>query len=199
MPRYADTKNIAELELALDRARFEKAFEELSELDEANAEQVREVLNAEIDATNLMTVRRLSAAGIGGERLLRAYGSTAPAPLLLASHGLVTVRLLQYNEVPTLEQLVRDLRSSAFGLALEHGQARYHETKSLAAFEDEIEKLLLDQQVAFFHRDPLSIGVAIAYLAALANEVRNLRVIGRGKAAGWKRDEIEKELRLWPS
>ncbi len=199
MPRYADTKNIAELELALDRARFEKAFEELEELDEANAEQVRDVLNAEIDATNLITLIRLSAAHIGNERLTRAYGSAAPAPLLVKSHGLVTLRLLEYNEVPTLEQLVRDLRSSAFGDALARGEARYHETKALSAFEDEIEKQLLDRQIAFFHRDPLSIGIAIAYLAALANEVRNVRAIGRGKAAGWKREEIEKELRLWQS
>lgn len=199
MPRYADTKNIAELELALDRARFEKAFGELEELDEANADQVREVLNAEIDATNLITVIRLSAAGIGGERLTRTYGSAGPAPLLIKSHGLVTIRLLQYNEIPTLEQLVRDLRSSAFGDALARGEARYRDTQALSAFEDEIEKQLLNQQVAFFHRDPLSISIAIAYLAALANEVRNLRVIGRGKAADWKQDEIEKELRLWQS
>ncbi len=199
MPRYADTKNIADLELALDRARFEKAFEQLEELDEANADQVREVLDAEIDATNLMTVVRLSAAGIGAERLARAYGRAAPAPLLVPSHGLVTVRLLQYNDIPTLEQLVRDLKDGAFGQALARGETRYRDTKSLSAFEDEIEKQLLDRQMRFYHRDPLSIGIAIAYLAELANEVRNLRVIGRGKAAGWKRDEIEKELRLWPS
>ena len=64
-------------------------------------------------------------------------------------------------------------------------------------FEDEIENHLARRRFELFQHDPLSIGIAIAYLTALVNEVRNLRVIGRGKSAGWKREEIEKELRLW--
>ncbi len=199
MPRYAESGNLAELELALDRARYRKAFKELVDLDDENADQVAEALKNEVDATNLLTVVRLSESGVGGARLAKSYGSATPEPLLIKDGGLVTLRLLEYKEMPTLEQLVRDMRETRFGDALARGQARYNEKKSLAAFEDEIEGQLTKEQTGLFNRDPLSIGIAIAYLAALVNEIRNLRLIGRGKTVGWKREEIVKELRLWHS
>jgi V/A-type H+-transporting ATPase subunit C len=199
MPRYAETGNLAELEVALDRAHYKLTFKELSEMEDANADQVREVLEDEVDATNLLTVVRLAEAGVANSKLTKQYGSAAPEPLLIRPGGHVTLQLQAYKEVPTLEQLVRDMRETRFGDALARGQARYKEKKSLAAFEDEIEGQLARQQIGLFNRDPLSIGIAIAYLAALVDEVRNLRLIGRGKTVGWKREEIEKELRLWQS
>ncbi len=199
MPRYAESGNMAELELALERARYKKAFKALVDMDDDNADQVAEALKKQVDATNLTTVIRLSESGVGGARLTKSYGSAAPEPLLIKDGGPVTRRLLEYKEVPTLEQLVRDMHETRFGDALARGQARYNEKKSLAAFEDELEGQLIKEQTGLFNRDPLSIGIAIAYLAALVNEVRNLRLIGRGKTVGWKREEIEKELRLWQS
>ena len=198
MPRYAERGDLAELELALDRARYALAFKQLANIDDENAEMVRATLDAEIDAVNLLTVIRLSEWG-GGARLSQRYGSAAPAPLLIKGGRSVSQKLFAHKEVPAIDALVRELSDSEFRDALAHGLARYAETKSVGAFEDEIDAQLARQNLACFHRDPLSIGIAIAYLTALVNETRNLRVIGRGKDAGWKRAEIEKELRLWQS
>jgi len=197
MPRYAEHRDVAELELALDRARYALAFAELDAQDDDHAKLVRRILEREIDATNILTVIRLSAGGGSTARLTERYGSTAPAPLLLKGGGWATQKLFGLPNLPALDQLVRDLHATEFGDALARAQARYNETHALTAFEDELEKYLAQQNLALFHADPLTIGIAIAYLTALINEVRNLRVIGRGKVAGWSRDEIEKELRLW--
>jgi len=197
MPRYAEHRDVAELELALDRARYVLAFAELDAQDDDHAKLVRRILEREIDATNILTVIRLSAGGGSTARLTERYGSTAPAPLLLKGGGWATQKLFGLPNLPALDQLVRDLHATEFGDALARAQARYNETHALTAFEDELEKYLAQQNLALFHADPLTIGIAIAYLTALINEVRNLRVIGRGKVAGWSRDEIEKELRLW--
>ncbi len=199
MPRYAESGNLAELELALDRARYESACKELEELEDANADQVHQLLCAEADATNVITMVRLSESGISGARLAKQYGSEAPAGLLVKPGGPITRRLLGYSQVPRLEQLVHDLHDTRFGESLARGLAFYNEKHALSAFEDEIEKQLAQEQLELFRRDPLSIGIAIAFLAALVNEIRNLSAIGRGKSAGWTREQIEKELRLWPS
>ncbi|MBI5649958.1 MAG: V-type ATPase subunit [Chloroflexi bacterium] len=195
MPRYAEHTDLAELELALDRARYNIAFKELAPLDDANAEIVRAVLRDEIDATNILTTLRLSAAS--SARLVERYGNASPAPLLIAGGGSAAQFLIAQKEIPSVEQIARALRDTLFGDALARAATRYETTRALAAFEDELETQLARQQIAFFKRDPLSIGIAIAYLAARVNEIRNLRVIGRGKAGEWTRDAIEKELLLW--
>jgi V/A-type H+-transporting ATPase subunit C len=224
MPRYAEQGDLSELELALDRSRFARAFEQLQAIEEgtadmgkasrlirrpiarpsaqredANAEQVRKALSEEIDATNLLTLIRLSQSPESEGRLTQRYGSASPAPLLIKGGGLVSHRLFEYKEVPSLDALVRELRGSSFGDALARAEARWKEEHRLSVFEDEIESKRARQDIALFHHDPLSIGIAIAYVHALVDEIRNLRVIGRGKSAGWKREETEKELRLWPS
>ena len=197
MPRYAEHNDLAELELALDRARYSLALKELAPRDDANADIVRAVLRDEIDATNILTVLRLSEWGGSGARLTERYGNASPASLLIAGGGRASQVLIAQKEIPSGEQIARELRDTIFGAALARAATRYAETRVIAVFEDELEAQLARGQLAFFKRDPLSIGIAIAYLAARVNEIRNLRVIGRGKAAEWTRAEIEKELRLW--
>ncbi len=196
MPRYTERGDLADLELALDRARYTLAFKQLADLEDANADIVRAALNAEIDAANILTVMRLSEWG-SNARLAQRYGSAAPSALLIRGGSSASQKLFAHADVPAMDDLVHELSDTAFGGALARGLARYAEKKTVSVFEDEIDAMLMRQNIALFHRDPLSIGIAIAYLTALVTEVRNLRVIGRGKDAGWKREEIEKELRLW--
>lgn len=197
MPRYADHRDLAELELALDRARYALAFAELDEQSDDNADLVRTILRREIDVTNLLTFIRLNEWGGSAARLAERFGSNAPAALLLKDGGLATQKLFARRDVPAIEQLVREMHETEFGDVLARAQTRYNETRALVAFEDELEAYSAQKNLAFFRGDPLTIGIPIAYLTALVNEIRNLRVIGRGKIAGWSRDEIQKELRLW--
>lgn len=196
MPRYTEHRDLAELDLALDRARFAQAFAELDEQGDENADLVRKTLQREIDVTNLLAVIRLGVWA-SSARLTERFGSNAPTALLLQDGGAATQKLFTLRDIPAVEQLVREMHDTEFGDALARAQTRYNETRALAAFEDELEAYATQKNLMLFHSDPLTIGIPIAYLTALVNEIRNLRVIGRGKAAGWTRDEIQKELRLW--
>ncbi len=198
LSRYTGRGDLAELELALDRARYESAFKQLADLEDENADTVRKTLMTEIDAANILTVIRVSERG-GSARLEKRYGSVVPAALLIKGGGSASQKLFAHKDVPAIDALVRELSDTHFGDALARGMVRHAEKKSVGVFEDEVDAKLMQQNIALFRRDPLSIGIAIAYLTALVNEVRNLRVIGRGKDVGWKREEIEKELRLWQS
>jgi V/A-type H+-transporting ATPase subunit C len=199
MPRYAESQDLAELELSLDRARYALAFKALREMGDTNAEMVRGCLVRQIDAANILTVLRLSEWGNSALRLSERFGSSAPAALLLKGSGVPTQRLRAYEQVPAVDQIVRDMDGTEFHAPLERGHARYSDRRSLTVFEDEIEAHLARKDIARFEGDSLTIGIAIAYLAALINEIRNLRMIGRGIAAGWPRRDIERELWLWPS
>jgi len=63
MPRYAEQHDLAELDWALDRARYALAFTQLDDQDDDNGKLVRKILQREIDVTNLLTVIRLSEMG----------------------------------------------------------------------------------------------------------------------------------------
>jgi V/A-type H+-transporting ATPase subunit C len=64
------------------------------------------------------------------------------------------------------------------------------ETISLPLIERKLDRLAIRKAVNLSRQDPLGIGVAIAYLERKTNEIRNLRMILRGKASGMSREQI---------
>jgi vacuolar-type H+-ATPase subunit C/Vma6 len=65
---------------------------------------------------------------------------------------------------------------------------------SLPRIERTLDRALLHAAVGLSHSDPLGIGVAVAYVEQKVNEVRNLRMILRGKASGMGAEQIHEWL-----
>lgn len=68
------------------------------------------------------------------------------------------------------------------------------ETISLPLIERKLDRMAIRKAVSLSRPDPLGIGMAIAYLEQKTNEVRNLRVILRGKAAGMDNELVREWL-----
>ena len=199
MAAYAEHRDLAGVEMALDRARFRVAFEQVAGVRDSGRALVERLLCREVDATNVTTVIRLSASGLSGARFAQRYGTDSLATVLIPGGHSLTERLSAYREIPSLEQVERDMQATGWGHAPAQDKADHQAHRVPAMLERAIEDQVDRERYGLFSHDPLSIGIAVAYLTALVNEARNLRIIGRGKAAGLGRAEMEKELRLWPN
>ena len=70
----------------------------------------------------------------------------------------------------------------------------FKKTGSLIALETELYKHLLKQSILFMHQHLLSIDVILGYMFAKDIEVRNLKMIIKGKQLGLSEQFIENQL-----
>lgn len=168
----ADT--LQPLEFELDQFTYSHVFRLLSDGDD-NDRVARSYLRFLVDKTNLLTALRFLA-----ER--SALSPMEAGRHFLAADGRFT--RIQYQGIVG----ARDLRD---GLARLTGTAYAwladvfagRKTISLPLVERQLDRAVIRKAVALSRQDPLGIGVAIAYLEQKTNEICNLRVIVRGKAA----------------
>lgn len=165
------------LECELDRFTFVQTAKWAANGDD-NALAVRNYLRFLVDKTNLLTALRYLA-----ER--SALSPIEASRQFLKAEGRLTRS--HYEAVVS----ARDLRDGLSRLTetpyrwLEEG-----EPISLPLAERKLDRMAIRKAVNLSRQDPLGIGVAIAYLEQKTNEVRNIRMILRGKALGMGVEQI---------
>lgn len=169
--QYASDGDLYALELALDRTYFDTLFESLDELEPPH-EFVRH-MQREVDATNLRTALKLRGRGVDPEEFFIKGGREVPRStfeaVLASSDGGMS-----------------ELASTSFGAVAD--------TDTLADAERAIRQVLdkSARRVAF--REPLHVGVVLAFLRDKEAETARLRLLARGKFYAVPRDLLEKEL-----
>lgn len=170
--QYASDGDLYAFELALDRDYFDTVFDSLEDL-EPPRDFVRH-MQREVDATNLRTALKLRGRGGGAAEDFYVKGgreitrSTFDAIFSGADGGLSAVA-----------------GTSFAGVA---------DTETLAEAERVIRSTLDTSAKRVSNREPLHIGVVLAYLRSKEAEAARLRLLARGKFYDVPRDQLEKEL-----
>lgn len=172
-----------QFELALLHSFWDWASEEVKGRD-ANCVLVRNWLAIEADAVNLMTVVRL------------VRGSTRPdaaglARLLVPGGTLPFSQMAALLDKPTEVDVIAALGSSPLGVTAAAAARRMIHPDQAVALEWGIEQWVGRWARAQAYRDPLGIGVLLAYHAAKIEEVRLLRLIARGLEGRWPRQRLQ--------
>ena len=183
----ASTGDFQGFERTIERAAAHRLHKSLYEADP----EVAGVLRAEIDQINLLTAVRLHQARIGPddwdpvdpmERFLG--GGALPLPMLAGAAR-------AEDRVTAVEMLADAPMPRAWRPAL----TRWGETGDMVVLGDELDEITARVVAGMFGTsDPLGPGMPMAYMWAKENEVKNLRSIGAGAAAGRPADQIEGEL-----
>ncbi|PSQ49889.1 V-type ATP synthase subunit C [Halobacteriales archaeon SW_7_65_23] len=174
------------LENAIDKTFYEHLLDGIDENTvDRNSPQglYLEVLQAEIDFTNIRNALRLSRTG---------------TDLDPDEYFIEGGKLFERGELPGLvgnfEQLVERIRESTYGEDLEEALAKLEDADSLIQFEQALDAALLEYSDALSYTYPVSICSAISYVLAKEREVENIRAIARGREVGLSVEEIEEEL-----
>lgn len=180
-----ESDDLQPLEFELDRWTFAEAFRTIANGDDNDC-VMREYLRLRADKVNLLTAFRFLE-----ER-------SALSPIEATRHFLdVDGRFTRAQYAAVVG--ARDLRH---GLSLLAGtpfgwlasSVAEGAPVSLPRLERRLERGLLEKAGGLMRCDPLGIGVAIAYVERKVNEIRNIRMILRGKISGMGNELISEWL-----
>lgn len=178
--RYVEAKDLTALEIHLERAYAESGLQQIGRRGH-DANVLRGLLEAEIDAANAKTALKLASAGnlSKGERLRYFIPG---GPLLSAE------RFVALASPETQTQAAARLRARGFPVP--------DLPADLIAFEREIDLRVAKGMASRYLGDPLGVDIVIGYVAMKSTEVANLRLIARGKFLGLAREAIRREMVL---
>jgi V/A-type H+-transporting ATPase subunit C len=181
---YLERRDLAVLEYALDRFSFDYALEALKG-DSYDARILRQMIMAEIDATNLKTVLKLIRD--------RTPVDDTGQFLLKGGVSLGLEKLQSLIRAGSIETAVKQLKDTPYEF-LGKVPAEVFIQEKISVIEKELDKHLIKKGVSQFFRDPLSIALAVGYLWAKFNEVTNIRIIARCKTADISERMLREEL-----
>jgi V/A-type H+-transporting ATPase subunit C len=184
---YAENKRLADLELVLDKFYYHYALQEAHGRS-LNTSLVRELLRREIDFLNITTLLRLVREHIEVERPSEYF--------IEGGRELSIERLVELLTKPEIEDVVASLQDYSYHSVLEEALKKYFVTGAVSVIQRRMEELIIRKTVSLFRGDPLSIALIAAYIWAKYNEMVNLRIIVRGKAAGMREETIREALVL---
>ncbi len=146
----------------------------------------RNFLLKEIEILNILTLLRLKRVKTGKEKIndfLILYGDKTKDS-----------RLMELASLDDLEKLLKGLEKTEYKEVIKNGIEEFKKTDSLITLEIDIYKYLLKQSILFMHQHPLTIDTILGYMFGKEIEIRNLKVIVKGKQLNLKEDFIENQL-----
>jgi V/A-type H+-transporting ATPase subunit C len=142
-----------------------------------------DVLQAEIDFTNIRNALRLSRTGTDLD----------PDEYYIEGGKLFDEGQLR-QLVGSFDDFVEHIRESTYGDELSEALTNLDDAESLIQFEHALDSALLEYSDTLSYTYPVSICSALSYILAKEREIENIRAIARGREVGLSVDEIEQEL-----
>lgn len=180
-----EKNNLAGIENALDRHYYINLIK-FSRMLPKQGDLFRQFLRKEVDILNILILLRLKKNSFSKEEI-----KTFIMPYENKARYLWIINLVDTND---LDSLAKALEKTEYGGVVAKGMEEFKRTGSLIVLEIELYRHLLKQSILFMHQHPLSIDVILGYMFAKDIEVRNLKIIVKGKQLGLSEEFIESQL-----
>lgn len=180
---YLEEKNsLVMIENALDRYYYNHLIE-FSKVLPKEGVLFRNFLVKEVEILDILTLLRLKKSKVENVR-----------EFIITARGSINPKITKMTEVDNLDALTKALESIEYKNAIDKGIEDFHNTGSLITLETELYKYLLKQSTLLLHQHPLCVDVILGFMLAKDIEIRNLRIIIKGKQLGLSEEFIEKQL-----
>ena len=180
-----EKNNLVSIENALDKYYYAHLIQ-FSRILPKEGALFRNFLLKEVEVLNILTLLRLKKAKLGKE-LVKDF--------LIPSGGkLSDSKIIALANLDDLDELSRALEKTEYKNVIARGIEEFKSNGSLITLEIELYKYLLRQSILLLHQHPLSIDVILGYMFAKDIEVRNLKIIIKGKQLGLNEEFIESQL-----
>ena len=180
-----EKNNLISIENALDKFYYNNLIQFSGTLPKEGA-LFKDFLLKEVEILNILTLLRLKKAKFGKE-VVKNF-------LILSGDRVRDSKILSLANIEDFDNFSRVLQKTEYKNVIAKGFEEFKKNGSLIALETELYKYLLNRSTLFMHQHPLSIDVILGYMFAKDIEVRNLRIIVKGKQLGLNEDFIESQL-----
>ena len=189
--------DIFEMELALDRWRFQQAYNYVEKSPRATG-LLRSALDLEADLANLLTALRFAHAPAERQVLRKRMGGNDLDRLFVGPGRLSFEFLVRVGGQDSVERAVEVLAGTPYQPPLRAGLEVYARSGRLSDLEKGLRHFRLRWMAGLIIKDPLGIGVPLGYCALKTSEVSNIRWITQGINLGLEADAIRAELEFAP-
>ncbi len=180
-----DKNSVAHIENTLDRQYYAQLMRFSSMLPK-QGRLFRDFLFKEIEILNLLTILRLKKAKFPKDEIKNFIIPSRENP-----KGSRIISLLNLEDH---DQISSALENTEYKKIAAKGMDEFRKSNSLIALETGLYSHLLGRSLLFMHQHPLSIDVIIGYMLAKEIEVRNLKILIKGKQLGLDEQFIESQL-----
>ena len=180
-----EKKSLISIENAFDKFYYSSLIQFSGMLPKEGA-LFRDFLLKEVEVLNILTLLRLKRAKLGRE--------AAKNFMIFSGDKPKDSKIMSLINTDDIEQLSKAFEKTEYRALFAKGIEEFRKNGSLILLETELYKHLLKQSVLFMHQHPLSIDVILGYMFAKDIEVRNIKIIVKGKQLGLKEDFIESQL-----
>lgn len=178
-----DGTNLSDIENRLDKMYYTGLFNVIGKSRSKDRKLFAKFIRTEIDIKNLKTLFRLKKAGVKQDEIIDLI---IDGGLELSTNNIQKLLPLSYDD------FIQALDQYSFWDSI--SDAVNSDTGSLINVETQLVKHSLKSASSFSHVYPLSIVPIMDYIISKRNEVNNLRIITRGKAANLSDEIIKNQL-----
>lgn len=173
LPEYQKTGMFLPLEAALDKDFLDKLVKSVANPADENTSLLQSYIGAIVDSTNLKLILRAKVDGL-------KFADVEPY-MISDGYQLRDWKLKELMEAEDVEGVLSGLEGTDYSQILAEATPEYSNTGSVAPFEAALDKNIRKIAKTISRKKPIGIGPIIGFLSRKEIEVRNLKVIVRGK------------------
>lgn len=171
--KYLNEKNsLVAIENVLDKYYYKSLIQFSKALPKEGA-LFRDFLLKEVEVLNILTLFRLKKAKLEKE-VVKDF-------IIPFGDKLKDSKMNDLVNLDDFEKISNALENTGYKDVIKNGIEEFKKSGSLIALEIDLYKYLLRRSILFMHQHPLSVDVILGYMFAKDVEVRNLKIIVKGK------------------
>ncbi len=183
---YEQTGKLVSFELALDKYILEGLWKSIG--TEGTTEDIfKEFVGALIDIENLKVILRAKADGLSSEEILKY--------MLNVGYEIAPWKLKELAEAESIESVISALEGTRYGSIISENLEDYEKTGSIYVFEKALDKYLSEIGKKLSLRQPFGVGPIIGLITSKEQEIKNLKIIIKGKMEGIPSNQIRELLK----
>lgn len=186
LPAYQKTKMILPLEASLDKYLLDRLLKAVMNPYDENTTILHSYIGTQVDATNIKIILRSKVDGLKFEDI-QPY-------MTLDGYQVREWKLKDLMEAPDVEGVVSGLEGTDYAQTLADALPEYSKTGSIAPLEVALDNYIMKLVKTLSRKKPFGLGPIIGFLNKKEIEVKNLKVIVRGKREGFSASKIRELL-----
>ena len=173
IPIYQETGMLLPLEASLDKYLLENLLRTVATPEDDNTSYLKNYVGDMVDSTNLKIILRAKVDGLKFEDI---------EPYMISNgYQIREWKLKDLLETEDVAGVVSGLEGSDYAAILSGAMADYNETGSISAFETALDNHVNDTAKKISLKNQFGIGPMIGFLSRKEMEIKNLKIIARGK------------------
>jgi V/A-type H+/Na+-transporting ATPase subunit C len=173
LPIYKETGMLLPLEASLDKYLLENLLRTAATPDDDNTALLHNYIGTQVDVANIKIILRAKADNLKYEDI-EAY-------MISNGYQLREWKLKDMMEAEDVASVVSSLEGTDYAPMLSDAMSNYTETGSMASFETSLDNHVSKTARSISRKNQFGIGPMIGFLSKKEREIKNLKIIARGK------------------